>query len=598
MFYENGEKYIFVSYSHRDSDTVVPIIKGMQKRGYRVWYDEGIQVGTEWSDTIAAHIEHCECFVSFMSENAAASENCRDEISYAKELNLNACMVMLQEQVEMCGGLAMQSNRFQKMFYSRHKDIRSFLDALLSSDFMRACREKTGDNGQKTEQTTTPGNTKKVINNQSPSSPKTKASPRSKETVSSKPIPLPKASAPEKEEKTLREVLAEKECLVHDVSLAVTFLISVLSAVLLFLSKRKFLAAADTNGLLSAQSLFYGGSIAGIIAIFVTVSFFLKKSRIDYSMVGICAAIGSAIGAVVCAAAFLIAMAWGVTKANAVYTDELNGIRYTAYEEGLEITGIEASEAVILPEYQGMKIVKYGRDFAKNLETLTFTGGEFLLDETAPVFSAPKLTTLKIIDASFTAVDLSFYYCWIQNLIVENGTFCLTLSHSEKDYKMNDFFDKLDILNISKPAINTDEPLFCGGKPINIRLDHGVLKNWGSRIARLELAGEGNEICRQERKDWPIIAEVSFANGVDFAANGYTLVRNANGSAYFSGVSKIGKVTLPLSVTRIPDGFFGEEAHTIRYAGTKEQWEKISIGKEGNESLLNGTKEITFGAAD
>ena len=41
-----GEKpYIFVSYAHVDSETVLPIAEELHKRGYRVWYDEGIEAG-------------------------------------------------------------------------------------------------------------------------------------------------------------------------------------------------------------------------------------------------------------------------------------------------------------------------------------------------------------------------------------------------------------------------------------------------------------------------------------------------------------------------------------------------------------------------
>ena len=36
--YEGQEPYIFISYAHKDSNTVLPIIQGLQERGFRVWY--------------------------------------------------------------------------------------------------------------------------------------------------------------------------------------------------------------------------------------------------------------------------------------------------------------------------------------------------------------------------------------------------------------------------------------------------------------------------------------------------------------------------------------------------------------------------------
>ena len=41
--YEGNEKYIFFSYAHRDSATVLPMIEYMQEKGFRIWYDAGIE---------------------------------------------------------------------------------------------------------------------------------------------------------------------------------------------------------------------------------------------------------------------------------------------------------------------------------------------------------------------------------------------------------------------------------------------------------------------------------------------------------------------------------------------------------------------------
>lgn len=45
--YEGSEPYIFVSYSHKDSATVLPVISELQAEGFRVWYDASIEAGTE-----------------------------------------------------------------------------------------------------------------------------------------------------------------------------------------------------------------------------------------------------------------------------------------------------------------------------------------------------------------------------------------------------------------------------------------------------------------------------------------------------------------------------------------------------------------------
>ena len=68
--YGGNEKYVFISYSHRDSDTVIPAINEMQRNGYRIWFDKGIEAGTEWSNNIAAHLRDCAVFVAFISKNS------------------------------------------------------------------------------------------------------------------------------------------------------------------------------------------------------------------------------------------------------------------------------------------------------------------------------------------------------------------------------------------------------------------------------------------------------------------------------------------------------------------------------------------------
>lgn len=75
--YMGEEPYIFVSYSHKDSERVWPIIARLQADRFRVWYDDGINPGTEWDSNIASHIKNCSFFLVFISENYLASENCK-----------------------------------------------------------------------------------------------------------------------------------------------------------------------------------------------------------------------------------------------------------------------------------------------------------------------------------------------------------------------------------------------------------------------------------------------------------------------------------------------------------------------------------------
>ncbi len=46
--YQGAEDYIFVSYAHKDSARVFEVISALHRRFYRVWYDQGIEIGADW----------------------------------------------------------------------------------------------------------------------------------------------------------------------------------------------------------------------------------------------------------------------------------------------------------------------------------------------------------------------------------------------------------------------------------------------------------------------------------------------------------------------------------------------------------------------
>lgn len=145
--YEGSEPYIFVSYAHKDSDTVLPIIAALQEQGFRVWYDAGIEAGTEWPEYIAEHLNGCTAFIAFMSNHAAESHNCRREINFAIELKKEPLVVYLTEQVNLSLGMRMQLGTLHAMFYSRHSSMSSFIQELTRSRILASCQgaaEKAG----------------------------------------------------------------------------------------------------------------------------------------------------------------------------------------------------------------------------------------------------------------------------------------------------------------------------------------------------------------------------------------------------------------------------------------------------------------------
>ena len=104
--------YIFISYAHQDRDRVLPLLAAMTADGFRLWFDEGVDPGTEWDENIAVHIEKSGYFIALISADYLRSENCRDELNYARDLDKRRVLVYL-EQVPLPAGMAMRLNRLQ-----------------------------------------------------------------------------------------------------------------------------------------------------------------------------------------------------------------------------------------------------------------------------------------------------------------------------------------------------------------------------------------------------------------------------------------------------------------------------------------------------
>ena len=135
---------IFISYSHKDSDQVHPLIKRLLKDGYDVWYDEGIDPGTEWDENIARHLKECAGIIAFISDNYLASENCRDEINYARDLGKERLIVYLEDS-ELPAGMAMRLNRIQAIHRYKYKDDEGFYSELIKAPMLKDRKGKSPD---------------------------------------------------------------------------------------------------------------------------------------------------------------------------------------------------------------------------------------------------------------------------------------------------------------------------------------------------------------------------------------------------------------------------------------------------------------------
>ena len=137
--YMGDQPYIFVSYSHKDCERVWPIILKLQAEGFRIWYDDGISPGTEWDANIATHIRKCAFFAAFISRNYLESENCKDELSFVRELGKNRVLIYLEEVV-LPDELQMRLGRLQAIYWNRDGEKKAY-KKFMQSPGVNVCKE-------------------------------------------------------------------------------------------------------------------------------------------------------------------------------------------------------------------------------------------------------------------------------------------------------------------------------------------------------------------------------------------------------------------------------------------------------------------------
>jgi len=137
--YEGNEPYIFVSYAHKDSPSVFRIIEKLNARGYRIWYDEGIEPGSEWPEYIANHLIRAEMVLSFLTPNAVNSVNCRREVNFALSKD-KPVLAIYMEKFEIPAGMELQLSSQQNVLYYNYDSEERFLDKVETCQYLSPCR--------------------------------------------------------------------------------------------------------------------------------------------------------------------------------------------------------------------------------------------------------------------------------------------------------------------------------------------------------------------------------------------------------------------------------------------------------------------------
>ncbi len=134
-----NQPYVFISYAHLDGAAVLPCVETMKSSGINLWFDEGIEAGSEWPEFIAEKVVGCSKFVLFISNAYLNSQNCKRELNFAISRKKEILSVFL-EDVQLSPGVEMQLGTYQAIYRSRFDSDFTFRTSLGNERFFDSCR--------------------------------------------------------------------------------------------------------------------------------------------------------------------------------------------------------------------------------------------------------------------------------------------------------------------------------------------------------------------------------------------------------------------------------------------------------------------------
>ena len=154
--YTGKEPYLFVSYSHRDTAKVYPILDALYDRKYRLWYDESCETGNDFRDELRERIEGSEAVLLFVSESSMSSPFCGMEIIVAREngkrlypIYLDNAAVPPAFQILLANTHHGSSDNMDKLIKSMVRDLPAVTMDRLTTE--GAILKKCEDNGKTIE---------------------------------------------------------------------------------------------------------------------------------------------------------------------------------------------------------------------------------------------------------------------------------------------------------------------------------------------------------------------------------------------------------------------------------------------------------------
>ena len=91
--------FIFISYSHKDSEYANRLADSLEAKGLEVWIDERIDYGETWPRKIRENLDACSAFVVIMTVQAEESRWVQNELTRAQRLGKRVFPLLLEGDV-------------------------------------------------------------------------------------------------------------------------------------------------------------------------------------------------------------------------------------------------------------------------------------------------------------------------------------------------------------------------------------------------------------------------------------------------------------------------------------------------------------------
>jgi hypothetical protein len=131
--YNGTEPYLFISYSHRDTNAVYKILTRLEEERFRFWYDDTMEIGNDFREELKIRIENCGAFVLFISKESMRSKYVGMEIITAFKNNKRIFPIYMEADVEIPIVLNMIFDNLQHVKGYSIDENKGFIDNLINS---------------------------------------------------------------------------------------------------------------------------------------------------------------------------------------------------------------------------------------------------------------------------------------------------------------------------------------------------------------------------------------------------------------------------------------------------------------------------------